>query len=74
MKESDFRQVADFLHEALEIALEIQTSTGASLKDFEAALETNSAVKSLKKKVQTFITQFPMPGFDVATMKYKSIA
>lgn len=73
LKETDFRQVADFLHEALQISLEIQDVTGANLRDFEAALETNAAVKSLKKKVQTFITQFPMPGFDVATMKYKSI-
>lgn len=73
LKETDFRQVADFLHEALQISLEIQAVTGANLRDFESALETNAAVKSLKKKVQTFITQFPMPGFDVATMKYKSI-
>jgi len=73
LKEDDFRQVADFLHEAAQIALEIQNATGASLKDFEAAVEKSPVVKALKKKVQTFITQFPMPGFDVATMKYNTI-
>ena len=73
LKEADFRQVADFLHRAVEIALHLQATSGKLLKDFEAALESSAEAKELKRSVQLFITQFPMPGFDVATMKYKTI-
>lgn len=73
LKEEHFRQVADFLHEAVQISLGIQATTGKLLKDFENAVIASPAVKELKLKVQKFITQFPMPGFDVDTMKYKSI-
>jgi glycine hydroxymethyltransferase len=73
LSEVHFRQVADFLHQAVQIALKIQAETGSSLKAFEQAVKTSSDVRALKIAVQTFITQFPMPGFDVATMKYKSI-
>ena len=73
LKESDFRQVADFLHQAVQIALRLQETSGKLLKDFENALENSAEAKELKKSVQTFITQFPMPGFDTATMKYKTI-
>eukprot|EP00286_Rhodomonas_abbreviata_P029340 CAMPEP_0181301018 /NCGR_PEP_ID=MMETSP1101-20121128/7200_1 /TAXON_ID=46948 /ORGANISM="Rhodomonas abbreviata, Strain Caron Lab Isolate" /LENGTH=470 /DNA_ID=CAMNT_0023406295 /DNA_START=30 /DNA_END=1442 /DNA_ORIENTATION=+ len=73
MKEAEFRQVGDLLHEAVTIALAIQATSGKLLKDFEAALATNADAKALKHKVQAFVTQFPMPGFDVASMKYKTI-
>ena len=73
LKESDFRQVADFLHEAVQLSLTIQASSGKTLKDFEVAVKASAEVAALKKKVQKFITQFPMPGFDVATMRYKEI-
>jgi glycine hydroxymethyltransferase len=72
LKEAEFRQVADFLHEAVKIALKIQT-TAKTMKEFEAAVVASADVKSLKTAVQTFITKFPMPGFDVETMKYKEI-
>jgi len=71
--EADFRQVADFLHTAVQIALEIQEETGNKLKDFENKVKTSPKVKALRIAVQTFITQFPMPGFDVADMRYKEI-
>lgn len=72
LKEADFRKVADFLHRAVEIALEIQKTT-KTLKEFDAAVKTSAEVKALKTDVQTFITAFPMPGFDVETMRYKLI-
>jgi glycine hydroxymethyltransferase len=72
LKEADFRQVADFLHEAVRIALKLQ-ETAKTTKDFEAAVISSPEVKALRKGVQTFITRFPMPGFDVATMKYKTL-
>ncbi len=72
LKEAEFRQVADFLHEAVKIALKIQ-ETAKTMKEFEAAVVASTEVKALKTAVQTFITKFPMPGFDVETMKYKEI-
>ncbi len=73
LKEGEFRQVADFLHEAVQIALKIQVTSGKLLKDFDTAVKTSAEVKELRGKVQRFITQFPMPGFDVLTMRYKHI-
>jgi glycine hydroxymethyltransferase len=73
LKEAEFRQVADFLHRAVQIALKLQETSGKLLKDFENALEKSAEAKALKHDVQAFITQFPMPGFDVTTMKYRTI-
>jgi glycine hydroxymethyltransferase len=72
-KEEDFRKVADFLHKAVTMAVEIQKSTGKLLKDFVAAVDSSADVKALKMEVKTFATSFPMPGFDVSSMKYNTI-
>lgn len=72
LKEADFRKVGGFLHRALRIAIELQVNA-KTLKDFEALVIASSEVKALKKEIQEFITKFPMPGFDTATMKYKEI-
>eukprot|EP00549_Striatella_unipunctata_P025558 CAMPEP_0118707522 /NCGR_PEP_ID=MMETSP0800-20121206/21265_1 /TAXON_ID=210618 ORGANISM="Striatella unipunctata, Strain CCMP2910" /NCGR_SAMPLE_ID=MMETSP0800 /ASSEMBLY_ACC=CAM_ASM_000638 /LENGTH=349 /DNA_ID=CAMNT_0006610387 /DNA_START=461 /DNA_END=1510 /DNA_ORIENTATION=- len=69
--EADFEQIAVFLHEALQIALEIQKESGPMLKNFVALLDSNAAIKELRGKVNAFATTFPMPGFDPAEMKYK---
>eukprot|EP00600_Ochromonadales_sp_CCMP1393_P008376 CAMPEP_0174971148 /NCGR_PEP_ID=MMETSP0004_2-20121128/9814_1 /TAXON_ID=420556 /ORGANISM="Ochromonas sp., Strain CCMP1393" /LENGTH=470 /DNA_ID=CAMNT_0016221031 /DNA_START=45 /DNA_END=1457 /DNA_ORIENTATION=+ len=74
LKEEGFRQVGDFLHEAVQIALAIQASSGKLLKDFQAALEKSPEALALRSKVQTFITQYPMPGFEAKDMKYKTVA
>lgn len=73
LKEADFRHVADLLHEAVQIAINIQSTSGKTLKDFENAVKASPEVKALRVKAQRFITQFPMPGFDVETMRYKHI-
>jgi glycine hydroxymethyltransferase len=72
-KENDFREVANFLHRAVQIALKLQETSGKLIKDFEIAVKNSEDVKQLKKDVQKFVTQFPMPGFDTATMKYNTI-
>lgn len=72
-KEADFRQVADFLHQAVTISLEIQKKTGPKLKDFEAGVHASPEIKALKAEVMKFVTKFPMPGFDLDSMKYKDI-
>ena len=64
-KEEDFVKVADFLHEALQIALKAQEKSNSKLlKDFVLALESDAAsVASLKERVTEFAHGFPMPGF-----------
>lgn len=71
MAESDFEQIAQFLHEACQLALKIQEASGPKLKDFILAFDGNTDILNLKKKVHEFATTFPMPGFDPKTMKYK---
>jgi glycine hydroxymethyltransferase len=68
---SHFHQVADFLHRAVQISLDIQKQSGKTLKAFKEALPSNAEVAQLKLDVKTFATQFPMPGFDTSTMRYR---
>ena len=72
MVESDFEQIAQFLHEALEIAVKLQEKSGPKLKDFLPLLENNEEIEALKKQVHAFATKFPMPGFDPTKMKYQN--
>lgn len=39
MKEPEFRQIADFMDRAVQIALKIQQTSGKMLKDFVIAIE-----------------------------------
>eukprot|EP01041_Mallomonas_annulata_P001115 gene1115-2174_t len=73
LNEADFRKIADFLHQAVQLALGIQTSVGTLTKNYDPAVKASADVKALRIAVQTFITAFPMPGFDATTMRYKSI-
>ncbi|KAJ3261710.1 Serine hydroxymethyltransferase, cytosolic [Boothiomyces macroporosus] len=68
VKEAEAVQVAEFLHEAVQIALRIQASTGKLMKDFLAALPTNPEVIALKAKVKAFAQNLPMPGFNPETV------
>lgn len=74
MVESDFEQIAEFLHEALQITTEIQDKVGKKLADFVPALEGNEKINALRAKVNAFATTFPMPGFDPKEMKYQDPA
>lgn len=71
MVEADFEQIAEFLHEALQITIKIQERSGPKLKDFLPLLENNEEIDALAAKVHAFASKFPMPGFDPKTMKYK---
>jgi glycine hydroxymethyltransferase len=73
LNEDHFRTVGDFLHKAVVISQRIQEKTGKPLKAFEAAVKEDAEVKALRLEIKTFITQFPMPGFGVAGMKYKEL-
>jgi glycine hydroxymethyltransferase len=71
MVESDFEQIAEFLHEVLQTALKVQEKSGPKLKDFAEMLETDPELKSIRERVNKFATSFPMPGFDIKEMKYQ---
>ena len=60
--ESDFVQVAEFLHRGLQIGLEIQKVTGKKLVDFTPALSSNRALEDLRREVEEFADRFDMPG------------
>ncbi len=70
--EDHFRKVGDFLHRAVEIGVQLSVANKL-LKDFTPAATASPEVAALKKEVQEFVTQFPMPGFDVTTMKYNTL-
>ena len=63
-KEQESIQVADFLHEAVQIALNIQKTSGKMMKEFVLALEGNKEIEDLRKRVTAFARSLPMPGFD----------
>jgi len=71
MIDTDFVQIADFLDEALQIALKLQEKSGPKLKDFAKLLPESEEVNALRKKVNDFATKFPMPGFDPSEMVYQ---
>jgi glycine hydroxymethyltransferase len=71
MDEADFEQIAQFLHEACQISLKLQAESGPKLAAFLALLPGNGDLADLRKRINTFATGFPMPGFDPTEMKYQ---
>lgn len=71
MKEEDIKQVADFLHRAVQLSLVLQKEAGSKLlKDFVRVATTGDGegakgVKQLRADVRTFARGFPLPGVDV---------
>jgi len=65
LKEADFEQIGEFLHQGLQLALEIQSKSGKKLVDFLKLLgegEYKEKVAALKKDVETWSGKFFMPG------------
>lgn len=73
MKEADFVQIAEYLHEAVQLSTEIQSTSGKMLADFVSALDEHPGVAALRARVMAFARSFPMPGFDEASMKFKTL-
>ncbi len=46
---------------------------GKTLAEFVAKLKGREDIAALRAAVNAFATRFPMPGFDVATMKYNKL-
>jgi glycine hydroxymethyltransferase len=62
MGKSEFKTIAGFLDDAVNIALDIQTKSGKKLVDFSRACTLDSRIHQLKQKIQEFAQTFPMPG------------
>ena len=71
MKEPEMEKVADFLHRAVQIALQAQTESGSKLlKDFVLTVTekdgaSRAALRQLADDVQEFAMKFPLPGVPV---------
>lgn len=62
--EDDFETMADFLLRAAQITSIIQREHGKSCKDFLKGLQSNKDIFDLRNRVETFGSQFEMPGFN----------
>jgi len=71
MKEANMEDIVGFYEEATNICLAIQAKTGKKLTDFLPALEASADMVTLRNKVESYAKQWPMPGFNTATMKYQ---
>jgi glycine hydroxymethyltransferase len=70
--EKDFEQVADFLHQALDICKDVQSKHGKLLKDFNKGLDSNESITKLRADVEGFAGTFQMPGFDVDAIDHST--
>mmetsp|Transcript_559 Transcript_559/g.1123 ORF Transcript_559/g.1123 Transcript_559/m.1123 type:complete len:453 (-) Transcript_559:201-1559(-) len=61
--EAHFVQVGEFLHECVEICLEVQNEHGKKMVDFSKGLEGNAKIEDLRKRVNEWSAKFEMPGF-----------
>ncbi|KAK3230776.1 hypothetical protein Dsin_002657 [Dipteronia sinensis] len=63
--EADFETIADFLLRAAQITSAVQREHGKLQKGFLEGLQNNKDIVELRNRVETFASQFAMPGFDV---------
>lgn len=63
--ESDFETLADFLLRAAHIATMMQRDHGKLQKASVKTLHNNKDILELRTHVETFASQFAMPGFDI---------
>jgi glycine hydroxymethyltransferase len=65
LKETDFEEVAGFLHEVLEVCKEVQGTTGKAIKDFVKGLDGHAGIADIRSRVEAWASRFSMPGFSV---------
>jgi len=61
LDEAAFETVAEFLDEAVQIALRIQERTGPKLAAFAEGMDGDGEVEALRERVRDFSTEFYMP-------------
>ena len=62
MAPADFETIAECLHDAAQLALKLQQTSGPKLKDFSALLDDDADVAALRERVTAFARGFAMPG------------
>ena len=68
--EQDSREVGRLLDDAIKIGLDLQKRANSKkLVDFKKELGKSEEISQLADEVQKFAVQFPIPGFDVETLK-----
>lgn len=83
LSNEDFKEVVGFIDESIKLTIQISASVngtrifneGTKIKDFKEFLgngENIPGVLEIRKRVVGFAKKFPVIGFDVSTMKYKS--
>jgi len=70
LKCSDFEKIGGFLHEAMQICIEVQQNFGKKLVDFNKGLDGNERIAALKAQVEANAVTFKMPGFDIPAAGY----
>ena len=64
--EDDAKEVGRFLDEAIKLSILLQERAGSKkLKDFTNQIHESEEVKQLAADVESFASQFPIPGFSV---------
>lgn len=68
-KEADFEKVAEYLHEGVQLGLEIaKASGGNSLKEFTATMakeDFDGKIKALRDEIEEYSAKYPMPGHEL---------
>jgi len=65
IKPNQMLTVVEFIHQAWNLALDIQRVSGPKLADWKIQLEQHrGTIKELKDKIEAFAVQFPLPGHD----------
>ena len=62
--EADFEVMAEFLLRAAQITSTVQREHGKLQTAFLKGLQNNRDIVELQTRVESFATQFAMPGFD----------
>jgi glycine hydroxymethyltransferase len=63
--EGDFETIADILLRAAQITSVVQREHRKLQRDVSQSLQSNKDIVELRKRVETFSSQFAMPGFDI---------
>uniref|UniRef100_A0AAG5DXD1 Serine hydroxymethyltransferase n=1 Tax=Anopheles atroparvus TaxID=41427 RepID=A0AAG5DXD1_ANOAO len=66
--EKDMQQVVNFIDRGLQLSKEITNVSGSKLVDFKRIIHEDAAinakVQALRKEVELYSEQFPLPGYD----------
>ena len=71
-KEGEMTQISTFFEKAVKICQDIQRENGIKLVDFMKGIPGNNELSVLRDEVEKFAAAFPMPGFDIQSMKYQN--